>query len=100
MGEIDSERSEPGVRVLVVEDNDALRHGICCALRETWDAVDEESDGQVAIARIRDPSIPPYHVVVTDLRLPGEDGLSVLQASSWMIPYSQAAGSPFPSTAF
>ena len=68
-------------RILVVEDNDALRRGIALALRDTWNPVDEAECGERAIARLRDPAVRPYDVVVTDLRLPGADGVAVLRAA-------------------
>jgi DNA-binding NtrC family response regulator len=68
-------------RILVVEDNDALRRGICIALGEHWSVVDEESHGEAAVARLRDRRRPPYQVIVTDIRLPGADGLQVLRAA-------------------
>jgi two-component system response regulator HydG len=68
-------------RILVVEDNDALRRGIALALRDTWNPVDEVACGDRAIDRLRDPATQPYDVVVTDLRLPGADGVAVLRAA-------------------
>jgi two-component system response regulator HydG len=68
-------------RILVVEDNDALRRGIALALRDTWNPVDEVARGDRAIDRLRDPATQPYDVVVTDLRLPGADGVAVLRAA-------------------
>lgn len=68
-------------RVLVVEDNDTLRRGICRALQESWSVIDSVSSGDGAIARISDPAIDPYEVVVTDLRLPGADGIEVLRSA-------------------
>jgi len=73
--------SAADVRILVVEDNDALRRGICIALGERFGDVHEESDGEAAVAHLADPKSPPYHLVVTDLRLPGADGLAVLRAA-------------------
>ena len=66
-----SQRRE--ARLLVVEDNDTLRRGICRALRESWSEVDETSGGDEAVARVGDASVEPYDVVVSDLRLPGAE---------------------------
>jgi two-component system response regulator HydG len=71
--------SEP--RILVVEDNDALRRGILLALRESFSTVDGVAAGDEAIRRVADPAAPPYDVVLSDLRLPGADGLAVLRAA-------------------
>jgi two-component system response regulator HydG len=68
-------------RILVVEDNDVLRRGIARALREAWGEVDEAGSGPEAVSRIGDPAREPYAAIVTDLRLPGADGLAVLRAA-------------------
>lgn len=68
-------------RILVVEDNETLRRGIAIALRERWGDVDEVDTGDAAVARIRDGTVDPFDVVLTDLRLPGCDGVSVLKAA-------------------
>ena len=70
-----------GARILVVDDNEALRRGIALALREGGHALDQAASGSEALARIRDPAADPYEVVITDLRLPGADGLAVLRAA-------------------
>ena len=57
----------------------AARDGV--ALREAWGHADEEGDGEAAVRRLADPAHEPYDVVVTDLRLPGADGLAVLEAA-------------------
>jgi DNA-binding NtrC family response regulator len=68
-------------RILVVEDNHALRRGICLALRDVWDEVDEAASGDLAIEWIGDPRRDAYDVIVSDLRLPGADGVAVLRAA-------------------
>jgi two-component system response regulator HydG len=71
--------SRDAARILVVEDNDTLRRGVCRALRENFGVVDEAGAGDAALARIA--SAAPYDVVVTDVRLPGADGAAVLRAA-------------------
>jgi two-component system response regulator HydG len=68
-------------RILVVEDNDTLRHGITVALRERWGDVQEVSNGNDAVECISNSHSDAFDVVVTDLRLPGCDGVSVLRAA-------------------
>jgi two-component system response regulator HydG len=69
------------VRVLLVEDNAVLRRGIATALRERFPDVEEEDNGDRAVARLRDASLEPFDAIVTDLRLPGADGVEVLRAA-------------------
>lgn len=66
-------------RILVVEDNDALREAIVMALGEQWSSVIEVSDGQSAIEMIADSE--PFDVVLCDLRLPGPDGTQIQRAT-------------------
>src|SRR5262249_30068549 len=73
--------SNDGARILVVEDHAALRRGMAIALREAWGHADEEAAGDAAVRRLRDPDCERYDVVVTDLRLPGADGIAVLEAA-------------------
>jgi two-component system response regulator HydG len=68
-------------RILVVEDNDTLRSGISVALRENWGDVQEVSNGDDAVKCISDSKSDPFDVIVTDLRLPGCDGVAVLRAA-------------------
>jgi len=73
--------SKSDARILVVEDHAALRRGMAIALRDAWGHADEEGTGDAAVRRLADPHHEPYDVVVTDLRLPGADGLAVLEAA-------------------
>ena len=67
------------IRVLVVDDHVVVRRGIAAFLDETPDIriVAEASDGWAALAEVRrlaTAGIPP-HVVLTDLIMPGLDGI-------------------------
>ena len=68
-------------RILVVEDDDALRRGMAVALGVTWGEVDASDDGEQARDWISDPGREPYDLVISDLRLPGCDGMDVLRAA-------------------
>ncbi len=70
-----------GARILVAEDNDTLRRGIERALRETWPCVEAVASGDLALDRLRDGRAEAFDVVLTDLRLPGADGVAVLRAA-------------------
>ncbi|NYZ12138.1 response regulator transcription factor [Azospirillum sp. RWY-5-1] len=65
------------MRVLVVEDQMALRRQVAAALAAEGYAVDEAADGTDGEFR---GATEPYDAVVLDLGLPGRDGLSVLRA--------------------
>jgi len=67
--------------ILVVDDNAALRRGIARALAEAGHSVAEEATGTGAVERLRDGAQEAPDAVVTDLRLPGADGLAVLRAA-------------------
>jgi DNA-binding response OmpR family regulator len=65
------------MRVLLVEDDDALAELAAHYLRTAGFAVDAVHNGKMAI-RLSDTS--PYDAVVLDLHLPDMDGLAVCQA--------------------
>ena len=68
-------------RILVAEDNDTLRRGIVRALREGWPEVEEAASGDDAIAALTATPGRNFDVVLSDLRLPGADGVAVLRAA-------------------
>jgi DNA-binding NtrC family response regulator len=72
---------DQALRILIVEDNDALRRGLSIALADRFGEVMEESNGESAVARLADHTAPVPEVVITDLRLPGADGLAVVRAA-------------------
>ncbi len=65
----------PG-RILVVDDNDALRENLAEALELEGYDVAVASDGQGALARLGEN--PDFAVVLLDLMMPGMDGREVL----------------------
>ncbi|MBV8066531.1 MAG: response regulator transcription factor [Candidatus Eremiobacteraeota bacterium] len=64
------------MRVLIVEDDEPLRALLLRGLGEDGYVVDAIADGRDCDAYLADGS---YDVVVLDLNLPGEDGLSLLR---------------------
>lgn len=64
------------MRILVVEDNQALADGLVAVLRGGGYAVDHMRDGGAALAVLDTEQID---LVVLDLSLPGMDGLDVLK---------------------
>lgn len=67
-----------GARVLLAEDEDALRRALARSLTRTGCHVTEARDGVEAADRIGRES---FDVIVTDIKMPGLDGLGVLLAA-------------------
>ena len=63
-------------RVLVVDDEDAIRDLLSRSLALADYEVDAAPDGRTAVDRMR---IIDYDLLITDLRMPGVDGLSVIR---------------------
>jgi two-component system response regulator HydG len=64
-------------RVLVVDDDAGVRYTLRQILEDAGHEVDEAADGAAALARFE---AAPAPIVVTDLRMPGMDGLALLRA--------------------
>jgi len=67
--------------ILLVEDNPADARLTVEAFRSTDAELQVEvcEDGESALARLRDPSVPLPQMVLLDLNLPGIDGREVLE---------------------
>jgi DNA-binding response OmpR family regulator len=63
-------------RILVVEDDDAIRRGLVDALRFQGYAVEEAASGAAGLDRALQPDLD---LVLLDLVLPGPDGLTILR---------------------
>lgn len=63
-------------RILIADDNDDLRAGIAKALSRGGHIVDGASNGSDAVRMVVDKH---YDVVLTDIRMPGLDGMDVLR---------------------
>lgn len=63
-------------RILVVDDNDALRENLAEALELEGYSVSLASDGPSALSRLAEE--PPPQVVLLDLNMPGMDGRELL----------------------
>jgi len=68
--------SAPPARILVVDDNDALRENLAEALQLEGYDVTVASDGSGALARLDEE--PAFQVVLLDLVMPGMDGRELL----------------------
>src|SRR5581483_7231598 len=63
-------------RVLVVDDEEAIRDLVATTLTKADYDVDVATDGPSAIERLRTGT---YDLLITDLRMPGMDGLSLIR---------------------
>jgi excisionase family DNA binding protein len=63
-------------RVLVVDDESSIRDLLAKTLALAEYDVDLAPDGRTALERLR---IVPYDLLITDLKMPGVDGLSVIR---------------------
>jgi DNA-binding NtrC family response regulator len=64
-------------KILVADDKPGLRDVVVEALAGAGHEVDTAEDGTKALAKIAEK---PYDLVITDLRMPGCDGIEVLRA--------------------
>ncbi|HEV7180790.1 MAG TPA: response regulator, partial [Candidatus Baltobacteraceae bacterium] len=64
------------MRILIVEDDEPLRTLVRRGLTEEGHVVDALGDGTDVEAFV---GATPYDVIILDLNLPGEDGLSILR---------------------
>jgi CheY-like chemotaxis protein len=62
-------------RILVVEDDAALRAVVCRALLDAGYAVREAANGEKALHTLRES---PFDLVVTDIIMPDTDGLEII----------------------
>jgi two-component system, NtrC family, response regulator PilR len=70
--------NKAGVRLLIVEDDFSQRDILAQILGDEGYSVEQASGGEEAIARLGKDK---FQVVVTDLKMPGRDGLDVLRAA-------------------
>lgn len=62
--------------MLVVEDEDIMREALVDYFSDGGHTVDTANDGEKALEKL---NLEDYNVMIIDLRLPGRDGLSVLE---------------------
>ncbi len=63
-------------RILVVDDEESIRELLSKTLALAEYDVDLAADGRAAVDRLR---IIPYDLLITDLKMPGVDGLAVIR---------------------
>jgi DNA-binding NtrC family response regulator len=69
-------------RVLVVDDEPNLRKVLTALLRQEGFEVVSEPDGEAALTRLRAAPSGTFDAVVSDLRMPKLDGISLLRAAT------------------
>lgn len=87
--------TQPRGRVLVAEDDDDIRFGLVELLRSQGYQVIPLRDGAalldaLASSLLLDRSSPPPDLVVSDVRMPGFNGLSILEGlrfAGWLTPF-------------
>ena len=75
-----------GLRILLVDDEPLMRLSMVDALEAIGHDVDAAVSGTEGIEAIRQR---PFDLVITDLRLPGADGLTVLRATKEQSPSAE-----------
>lgn len=65
------------IRLLTVDDEEAIREGIAAYFEDSGYLVSKASDGQAALELIRHS---PPDIIITDLRMPRMDGLALIDA--------------------
>jgi DNA-binding NtrC family response regulator len=73
----------PELRILVVEDDSDVRAAVVESLRAAGHAVIAAADGTAALAQLGASS---FDVVVTDVRLPGVDGVRIFERARELSP--------------
>ncbi len=73
----------PGTRALVIEDEIALDEAVAAALADEGFKVDRASNGEEALARVREAH---YDVVICDLKMPKVDGMTFFREVSASMP--------------
>jgi two-component system response regulator PilR (NtrC family) len=71
--------AEGQIRILVVDDQESMCETLEILFRRAGHDVHTSNDGQRAVETIRNE--PPFDLVITDLVMPGTDGMEVLKAS-------------------
>ena len=75
-----------GLRILLVDDEPLMRLSMVDALEAIGHDVEAAASGTEGIEAIRQR---PFDLVITDLRLPGADGLTVLTATKEQSPHTE-----------
>ena len=86
----------PRPRILVVDDEKSIRQFFCAVLAQAGYEVTEAANGRQAVGAIRGEKID---LVVTDLVMPGQEGMETIQALRREFPHLKIVAVPAPSAA-
>ncbi|MFH1437548.1 MAG: sigma-54 dependent transcriptional regulator [Pseudomonadota bacterium] len=67
----------PNPSILIVEDDDVMRRSLSKLLKKEKYAVEEAVDGDAGFSKARDTA---YDLIITDLKMPGKDGIELLRS--------------------
>ncbi len=85
-------------RILVIDDEAAIRGLLRDMLESEGHLVVEASDGAVAMKQWREPQAQPFDLVITDILMPEKDGLEVIREIRRLSPKTKviaiSGGSP------
>ncbi len=73
-------------KILVVDDQQYERDSICALLKDEGYAVKDASNGEEAIKQLKKEA---FHIIVTDLKMPGMDGAQVAKRVREISPETQ-----------
>ena len=73
-----------GYRILIVEDDPKMRDALQYIMRKEGYGVDAVGEGESALKKLK---ATDYELIISDLKLPGMDGMDVLRAAKKYKPY-------------
>jgi diguanylate cyclase (GGDEF)-like protein len=85
-GEPEPDGTASSERILVADDEEIIREMLFSYLTEEGYVVDTAADGAEAVAKARSTR---YNVVITDIRLPGANGMEILKAAKETSPETE-----------
>jgi DNA-binding NtrC family response regulator len=75
--------SQPRPRILIVDDEEIVRESLSGWLEQDGYAVETAADGSSGLDKVREG---PWSILLVDLKMPGMDGLQVLEAARKLQP--------------
>jgi two-component system, NtrC family, response regulator AtoC len=75
--------SQPKPRILIVDDEEIVRESLSGWLEQDGYAVETAADGSSGLDKVRER---PWSILLVDLKMPGMDGLQVLEAARKLQP--------------